>query len=291
MPEALKKAPRQIFARRTWLASNAKCTCSGNPQAIATTEHDLTEIKLLIAEKEIVRRADQEKSSFLARMSHELRTPLNAIIGFSEIIKGEMFGAVEQRRYVEYGRDIHTSGQYLLALVNDILDLSRLEEHEVELEEVVLDLRGLADELLHMLSLEADKRGISLSLDTAADLPNLRSDRRAIQQILLNLLNNAMKFTPGGGRIILEIGLDPNGNLRLSVRDTGIGIVDKDIPTIMKPFGQIPNLLGGETLGTGLGLPIASGLAELLGTELEIASQAGSGTTVTIRFGNEQLVR
>jgi signal transduction histidine kinase len=202
-----------------------------------------------------------------------------------------MFGTVAQRRYVEYGEHIHTSGQYLLDLVNDILDLSRLEEHEFDIEEVVVDLHGLAEELIHMLSLEADKRGISLSLDTAADLPNLRSDQRAIQQILLNLLSNAMKFTPRGGRVILDIHLDRDGNLRLSVSDTGIGIAEEDLPKIRKPFAQIPSRFATEKLGTGLGLSIAEGLAELLGTKLEIASEVGKGTNVTMRFGNERLVR
>ena len=287
----LKRRTKDNRVLDTWFTATLLRGEDGNPQAIATTERDLTEIKTLVAEKEIVRRADQDKSKFLARMSHELRTPLNAIIGFSEIIKSEMFGTVAQRRYVEYGRDIHTSGQYLLALVNDILDLSRLEEHEVELEKEVLDLRGLAEELIHMLTVEADKLGISVSLDSAADLPNLISDRRAIQQILLNLLNNAMKFTPRGGHVVLEMRLEHGDNLRLSVRDTGIGILDKDIPKIMKPFGQVPDILGSENLGTGLGLSIAGSLAELLGTELEIASEVGNGTTVTMHFGNEQLVQ
>ncbi|MDH3913038.1 MAG: PAS domain S-box protein, partial [Rhodospirillales bacterium] len=273
-----------------WLTATLLRDEDGIPNAVATTERDLTEIKRLVAEKEIVRLADQDKSQFLARVSHELRTPLNAILGFSEIIKNELFGPVAQRRYVAYGQDIHSSGQYLLALVNDILDLSKIEEHEFQLEDVVLDLHGLAEEMIHMLSLEANKQGISLSIDTAAELPKLKSDRRAIQQILLNLLNNAIKFTPSGGRIILEMRMDHDGNLRLAVCDTGIGIAEKDIPEVMKPFTQIPNRLETEQMGTGLGLPIAKGLAELLGTELEIASEVGSGTTVTMRFGKARLV-
>jgi PAS domain S-box-containing protein len=290
-PFELKRRTKDGRVVDSWLTATLLRDEDGNPQAIATTERDLTEIKLLVAEKEIVRRADQDKSRFLARMSHELRTPLNAILGFSEIIKNEMFGTVAQRRYVEYGKDIHTSGQYLLDLVNDILDLSRLEEHEYELEETVLDLNELAEELIHMLSLEANKQGISLSFDTAADLPKLRSDRRAIQQILLNLLSNAMKFTPRGGRVNLDMHLDRDGNLRLSVSDTGIGIAKEDLPKIRKPFAQLPSRFATEKLGTGLGLPIAEGLAKLLGTKLEITSEVEKGTTVTMRFGNERLVQ
>jgi two-component system CheB/CheR fusion protein len=290
-PFELKRRTKDGRVVDSWLTATLLRDEDGNPQAIATTERDLTEIKLLVAEKEIVRRADQDKSRFLARMSHELRTPLNAILGFSEIIKSEMFGTVAQRRYVEYGEHIHTSGQYLLDLVNDILDLSRLEEHEYELEETVLDLHELAEDLIHMLSLEADKQGISLSFDAAADLPKLRSDRRAIQQILLNLLSNAMKFTPRGGRVNLDMHLDRDGNLRLSVSDTGIGIAEEDLPKIRKPFAQLPSRFATEKLGTGLGLPIAEGLAELLGTKLEITSEVEKGTTVTMRFGNERLVQ
>jgi two-component system CheB/CheR fusion protein len=286
-----KRRTKDARVLDVWVTATLLRDADGNPYAIATTERDLSEIKQLVAEKEIVCRADKDKSEFLARISHELRTPLNAILGFSEIIKNELFGPVAPRRYVEYGQDIHSSGQYLLALINDILDLSKIEEHAFQLEEVGLDLHGLAEEMVHMLSFEAHKQGLSLSIETAADLPNLRSDRRAIQQILLNLLNNAMKFTSSGGRIILEMRLDHDGNLRLAVCDTGIGIAKRDIPNIMKPFAQIPNRLRTEKMGTGLGLPIAGGLAELLGTELEIASEVGNGTTVTMRFGKEQLVR
>lgn len=290
-PFEVKRRTKDGRIMDSWLTATLIRDENGNSQAIATTERDLTEIKQLVAEKEIVRRADHDKSEFLARMSHELRTPLNAILGFSDIIKNEMFGTVAQRRYVEYGQDIHSSGQYLLSLVNDILDLSKIDEHEFQLEEAVLDLHGLAKELIHMLALEADKAGISLSLDTTADLPNIRSDRRAMQQILLNLLNNAIKFTPTGGHVVLEMHLEQDDNLRISVRDTGIGFSEEDIPKIIKPFGQLPNRLDTAVRGTGLGLPIASGLAVLLGTELEIASEVGNGTTVTMRFGNERLVR
>jgi two-component system CheB/CheR fusion protein len=273
-----------------WLTATLLRDEDGKPQAVATTERDLADIKKLAAEKEFLNQADRNKSEFLARISHELRTPLNTIIGFSEIIKDELLGSVEQRKYVQYGKDIHSSSLHLLDLINDILDLSKIEANAFELEEEVLDPRVLAEEVLHMLAPQADEQGVSLSIDATADLPNLKSDRRAIRQILLNLLNNAIKFTPSGGRVVLGMHLDQDGSLSLVVCDTGVGIAEEDIPKSMKPFTQIPSRFGTKNAGTGLGLSIVRGLAELLGTEFDIASKLRTGTTVTIRFGEERLV-
>lgn len=274
----------------SWLTMTLLLDEAGQPNAIVVTERDLTAVKHLGVEKEASRLADRDKSEFLARVSHELRTPLNAILGFSEIIKEELFGPVAQRKYVEYAHDIHGSGKHLIALVNDILDLSKIERHDLKTEEIVFDLSELANETVHLLSLEADKHGVLLLADIAEGVPNIKSDRRALQQILINLLNNAIKFTPREGRVSLEIGLDDAGRLVIAVRDTGIGIKKEDMTNILKPFVQISSRDGGEQWGYGLGLAITQSLAELLGTKLEIVSEIGIGTTATIRFGDASVI-
>jgi len=227
--------------------------------------------------------ANKSKSAFLAAMSHELRTPLNAIIGFSELMRAEAFGPLGDARYRAYSDDICTSGNHLLRLINDILDLSRLEARKAELHETAILLPRLMQEARAMLEIQARDANISLVCECAPDLPLLRADERRIKQIVLNLLSNAIKFTPAGGRVRLSAKLN-DGTVEIVVADTGIGIAKSDLAKAFESFGQIDNRLSRRYEGSGLGLPLARHLAELHGASLSIDSQPSMGTVVTVRF-------
>jgi signal transduction histidine kinase len=250
-------------------------------------------LKLHIAELEETRReldmalesaqaASRTKSAFLANMSHELRTPLNAIIGFSELLVGEAFGPLGHQRYRSYATDIRTSGGHLLSLINDILDISRLEEGKAELNERPIDLDQLLRETRTMVENHARSAAVLLSVDIRADLPLLLGDERRIKQILLNLLSNAIKFTPPGGKVALKAMLAKDGGVIMTVEDTGIGISETDLPKAFESFGQIDNRLSRKYEGSGLGLPLARHLAELHGGSLTIESEVDSGTLATL---------
>ena len=223
------------------------------------------------------------KSQFLATMSHELRTPLNAIIGFSEILKDEILGPIGSARYRDYAGSIHSSGSYLLNLVNELLDFSKLDAGKLELIEEPVDVGRLVDECIHLLEPQAAKakahvRGLTTECRFA-----LRADDRRLRQILLNLLSNAVKFTPEGGEVSVSVAMKKDG-LAIAVADTGIGIAEEDIPRCLERFGQIDSALSRKHQGTGLGLPLAKHLAELHGGALTIQSEFGTGTTVTVTF-------
>ena len=208
-------------------------------------------------------RANSTKSEFLAHMSHELRTPLNAIIGFSEIVAGELFGPIERRRYVEYAGDIHSSGVLLLSIINDILDLAKIEAGRRELTEGVIDLQDTAAAALRLVRGRAENAGVSLANEIMrGSVPLLQADERAVKQMLLNLLSNAVKFTPKGGRIVVSAELRADRTLAVSVTDTGIGIAPENIPHALAPFGQVDNAVSRSTEGTGLGLPLVKSLME-----------------------------
>ena len=191
-------------------------------------------------------------------MSHELRTPLNAIIGFSDIVIDEMYGPVGSERYREYLRDIRSSGTHLLDLINDILDLSKAEAGQVELQESIIAVDGLIAGSVALVALRARQAGVKIVTDIASDLPNLRADERKVRQVLLNLATNAIKFTPPGGRVCLRARL--GGGLQLAVEDTGIGMASADIPKALSPFGQIDSPHNRRHTGTGLGLPLTKRL-------------------------------
>jgi signal transduction histidine kinase len=227
--------------------------------------------------------ASRSKSEFLANMSHELRTPLNAIIGFSEIIAAEKFGLLGNRRYVDCAGDIHDSGQHLLAVINDVLDISKIEVGEFAQVEEVIDLGEIVDSCMRLVKPRADESGVALELARPEALPPLTADGRRVKQILLNILSNAVKFTPQGGRVTLRVKRASEA-LALVVEDTGIGIAANDIATALRPFGQVENGFARKYQGTGLGLPLAKAMAESHGGSLEIESTPGSGTTVTIRL-------
>jgi PAS domain S-box-containing protein len=230
-------------------------------------------------------RANSTKSEFLAHMSHELRTPLNAIIGFSEIVAGEMFGPIAVRRYVEYAGDIHSSGVHLLSIINDILDLAKIEAGRRELTEGVIDLQDAAAAALRLVRGRAENGEIRLINDiTRGSVPLLQADERAVKQMLLNLLSNSVKFTPKGGKVVVSATLRPDRSLAVTVGDTGIGIAPENLSRALAPFGQVDNAESRATEGTGLGLPLVSALMELHGGTLELESEVGKGTRATIVF-------
>ncbi len=233
--------------------------------------------------------ANHAKSQFLAHMSHEIRTPLNAILGFSEIIGGEVLGPVTPPKYREYADDIHQSGAHLLELINDILDLAKIEAGKLEIEDGEVDIPRAVDASLRFVKERASKAGIVLKIEIDADLPVLRADQRMVKQMLINLLTNAVKFTPNRGQITVLGALDRLGALRLSVRDTGVGIAAEDIPKVLKNFGQADNSRAGVSEGTGLGLPLVISMIEMHGGTLEIESEIDAGTTATICFPSDRL--
>ena len=236
------------------------------------------------SEKVRAESANRAKSEFLANMSHELRTPLNAINGFSEIMIGEMYGPLGDRRYQDYARDIHASGQHLLALINDILDMSKIEAGKMTLRFEPMDLAEVTEDAVRLMRNRAEASGIALNARFPDPLPEVDADYRAIKQILLNLLSNAVKFTPRGGDIVIEAQelrgvLAPR--IRITVRDTGIGIAAHDLTRLAQPFEQVENLHSKTTQGTGLGLALTRALVDLHGGDLEIVSTPGEGTAVS----------
>jgi signal transduction histidine kinase/sensor domain CHASE-containing protein len=227
--------------------------------------------------------ASRAKSEFLANISHELRTPLNAIIGFSEVLEREIFGPVGNDRYRSYISDIKASGSHLLSLINDILDLSKIEAGKFELRLEKVDCSEVIETVARLIRPRAEAGQLEFMIRRPAEPISLLADERALKQVLINLLSNAVKFTPRGGQVDISCHAVPTG-VAFSVRDTGIGISAKDIETALAPFGQIDSNLARRFDGTGLGLPIVRGICELHGGTLTIDSEIGRGTTVTAVF-------
>jgi signal transduction histidine kinase len=228
--------------------------------------------------------ANKAKSKFLAIVSHELRTPLNAIIGFSGMLKMETFGKLGDIRYRDYAGHINEAGRHLLAIINDILDASKIEAGALDLEDETFEIPAVVEGVLPLVRDRASASGVAISVSIAPGLPALRADRRRVAQILLNLLSNAVKFTPAGGRVEVAAGLDDAGGVVLSVADTGIGIAAEDMALALAPFGQIASAMSRQHAGTGLGLPLAKAFVELHGGEMTLDSAPGVGTTVRCRF-------
>ena len=228
--------------------------------------------------------ASLTKSEFLANMSHELRTPLNAIIGFSEIMMNELFGSIGTATYRDYAVDIHESGHHLLTLINDILDVSKAEAGKIELREEPVDLGEAVRSSIRLVRARAESGDVAISVRDCCMPLVLRADGRRLKQILLNILANAIKFTPAGGEVSVNAWREPDGRLVLVVEDTGIGIAAEDIPKALAPFSQIEGHPGTEQEGTGLGLPLTKSLMELHGGKLEIDSTPGHGTIVRLSF-------
>jgi signal transduction histidine kinase len=223
-------------------------------------------------------------------MSHELRTPLNAILGFSEIIKDEIFGPVGLHQYVDYANDVHKSGQHLLDLINDVLDLSKIQAGKVELHEEDVDIAALVLDSISLTRERALKTGVSLVFDKYASGPIVLADRRLLKQILLNLLSNAIKFTPPGGAVTIKTFSHAQG-IGLSIQDTGIGMSQADIVKAMSPYGQVDSRVSRKHKGSGLGLPISQSLAALHGGNLVIDSEPGRGTTIALLLPGTRAVR
>jgi signal transduction histidine kinase len=226
-------------------------------------------------------RANRAKSEFLANMSHELRTPLNAIIGFSEMLESGYGGALSERQ-ASYTKDIHDSGQHLLQIINNVLDMSKVEAGQYQLYETAVDLRDVARASIAILSGRAREQGLSLELAIDPTLPCVMADERTLRQVLLNLLSNAVKFTPHGGRVTVTGSVQPSGDLALHVQDTGIGIAAEALDLVMEPFRQANGSFSREYEGTGLGLTISKNFVELHGGKLAIESEVGVGTTVSV---------
>jgi PAS domain S-box-containing protein len=245
----------------------------------------------LVKSKEAAEFANRTKTEFLANMSHELRTPLNAIIGFSEVIKGEMFGPVGLKKYVDYAIDIHASGQHLLDLINDILDLSKLEAGKLELRESDVSLSHVIEHCQTLVREKAESGGVALRTEIPKDAPHLFADERALKQVMLNFLSNAVKFTPRNGSVTTRVVYKPKEGLSVSVADTGIGMSQADIDVALSPFGQVDSRLARQHKGTGLGLPISRSLIELHGGKLTIESEPNRGTTITASFPLARVVQ
>lgn len=233
--------------------------------------------------------ADKAKSAFLANMSHELRTPLNAIIGFSEILSTQIFGPIGSERYLGYATDIHKSGTHLLGLINDILDISKLDAASLELKDDSVDLKAMIEDCVHAMEALASDANIHLTTEVDARLGKIRADHRRLFQIFLNLMSNAIKFTPEGGKVSVSVNVQ-NAHLVIAVTDTGIGMAPQDIPRALERFGQIDSTLARKYEGTGLGLPLVKNLVELHGGRLEIQSKLGAGTTAFVFLPEDRIL-
>ena len=233
--------------------------------------------------------ANRTKSEFLANMSHELRTPLNAVIGFSEIMLLETFGDLGNPKYLEYARHIHSSGAHLLRIINDILDLSKIEAGKMELIEESLDLHQIIENSVQLVSEKAREHEVAISIEIAENVPNVWADERMIKQVLINLLSNAVKFTPAGGKIAIASWIENDGKLAISISDTGLGISPEDQEQIFDPFVQVDSGLNRKFDGTGLGLPLSMAMVQLHSGTLDLESAVGAGTTVTIRLPHGRL--
>ena len=228
--------------------------------------------------------ANLAKSRFLATMSHELRTPLNAVLGFSEVMKNELLGPIDNKSYKEYAENIHSSGAHLLHLINEILDLSRVEAGKYDMSEKPIDLAAIVDDCRRLLHLRAETKGLKIIERYSAEMSPLWADERAVRQICLNLMSNAVKFTPRGGSVTLLIETTADGEQMIRISDTGPGIPKEEIPKVLEAFGQ--GSLAHETAegGTGLGLPIVRKLIELHGGRLDLQSELRKGTSATVYF-------
>lgn len=257
--------------------------------------HDITERKkarqLLLAAKDEAESANRAKSEFLANMSHELRTPLNAILGFSEVIRSQVLGPVGIAKYVEYADDVHRSGEHLLEIISDILDVARIDAGQISLDEDIVTVEELIESSVMLIRERAEAGDLDLALELPSDMPSIMCDRRKIKQIVINLLSNAVKFTERGGRVSVGARIDDgSGEAVIEVRDSGVGMAVEDIPRVMEPFTQIASPMTRQHEGTGLGLPLVKKLVELHGGSIDMETAPGEGTTVRIRLPASRVV-
>jgi signal transduction histidine kinase len=260
--------------------------------AIVSVYSDITDLKeserKLIQARSQAEMANHAKSEFLANMSHELRTPLNAIIGFSEIIAHELFGPLNNEKYLDYMKDIHQSSLHLLSIINDVLDMSKIEAGKLELSKEPLNIRHLVGEVVRMMRERADSHGIELVTKLAEGEAEIWADERAIKQIFLNLLSNAIKFSRDGGEVCIRVVSEKPGLVVVEFEDHGIGMNEEELERALQPFGQAKPSTTRNYGGTGLGLPITKGLIEAHGGKLAIESRAGQGTIARISLPTER---
>lgn len=260
----------------------------------AERENLIAELETAKAISEEARRRAEEanlaKSRFLATMSHELRTPLNAILGFSEVMQTEVLGPLGNETYKEYVNDINSSGTHLLNVINEILDLSRIEAGRHELQEEALRLSHVIEDAKHMVDLKAKTKNVKVSLFAEDQMPLIWADEKAVRQVALNLLSNALKFTPTGGQITINIGWTSSGGQYFSITDTGPGIPEEEIPVVLSSFGQGSIAIKSAEEGSGLGLPIVQALMHMHDGKFELKSQLRKGTTVTATFPRSRVL-
>jgi signal transduction histidine kinase len=243
----------------------------------------------LLDAKRQAEKASSAKSEFLAKVSHEIRTPLNAIIGFSEVMMEERFGAISNDRYKQYLRDIHTSGGHLISLLNDLLDLSKIEAGKLELSFASIDLNELTQQCVALMQPQANRERIIIRTSLASALSPVLADARSVRQIVLNLLSNSIKFTGAGGQVIVSTAVSDGGDVVLRVRDTGVGMSEKEIAIALEPFRQLATSARWGSSGTGLGLPLTKALAEANRATFSIKSAVNAGTLVEVAFPGTQL--
>ena len=279
-----------------WVDESARAVADENGQ-ILFIEGSIEDITQRKESEQAIREAkvssdlaNRAKSEFLSNMSHELRTPLNSIIGFSEMIKNEVYGKIEHRAYWEYARDIYDSGQKLLRVINEILDISKIEAGERQLNEGVVNIKVLVEGVIDLLDvkIENTQMVITQALD---DVPDIIGEELALKQIVMNLLSNAVKYTPDKGRITISAHVNRDGRLHFSVTDTGIGLDEYEIKKALSPFGQVDNELSRSGSGTGLGLTLVDALVKLHGGDFELFSQKGIGTTATVILPADRVVK
>lgn len=289
---ALMAASAQLFF--IFLANRLYSSAVSTIEFRAEKDALIAELETATANSDEARRKAEEanlaKSRFLATMSHELRTPLNAILGFSEVMKNEVFGGHANAAYKEYSADIHGSGQHLLNLINEILDLSRIEAGKYELNEEALSLAAVVEDCRHMLNLRAKAKGQTIREAVEPELPKVWADERAIRQVVLNILSNAIKFTPQGGEISIKVGWTATGGQYATVTDTGPGIPEDEIPIVLQTFGRGSLAIKTAEQGSGLGLPIVKGLIDLHGGGFHLKSKPRAGTEVTITLPAERVM-
>ena len=287
----LSGAPIGVHAGREvalLVMSSAPADAPRDQEALREVAAELSRLNLqLVEEKQRAEEASHGKTEFMARVSHELRTPLNAIIGFSELMMSGVFGPITPDRYAAYVRDILVSGRRLLELVDDVLDLSKVEAGTMTLREQAVDLAQLGEQVVRLIGQAAAEKELTLEAVAAPGLPQINADPRAVRQMLLNLLSNAVKFTLPRGRIRLVMAAE-NGSATIAVEDTGIGIAEAHIAGCFRPFDQVDDVLTRRFAGSGLGLAITKALVELHGGEIHLRSTVGVGTSVKLTFPAER---
>ncbi|HYD98536.1 MAG TPA: ATP-binding protein, partial [Alphaproteobacteria bacterium] len=274
-----------------WVRAEEQRTADGGRVSIRVDVTDIMEREVALHRaKERAEGASRAKSEFLANMSHELRTPLNAIIGFSDILRDPALAGRMGGQAAEYAGYIHRSGEHLLSVINDILDIAKIESAGLALDEDTVDVAALVAGCFTLVAATPGAESLTFANWVPGDLPLLRGDPRRLRQALLNLLSNAAKFTPPGGRVAVEGDVAPDGSLRLVVSDTGIGMTADEVAIALMPFAQIDGGLSRRFDGTGLGLPLAKGFVESHGGTLAVESAPGAGTTITILLPPARLI-